>query len=503
MNLLSRSSFAPTALCVGLLAVASPALGFAPKEPLPWDYAYFAFAATSIGFFSIAMVMLRAYLWLSYSIIAALLVVLMASVDGTLAYMLSRSSRFVREAPLFFGAVTAAAGFTQSAYLIDPGSWLKSLSGPLYLLAVSSLLLISGYWLVDNLDLLYVFLNVLLLLMLASTVLPPLSWPAVAPLHRRLAVWTPAMFLVFILGLYLVDFMGAQFDFQFRDRINRIAVLAYLLYGMGFALVYLHLQSRATRKAEQEVEIAARKAVEDELKLKTAQHDFEKAARIAHSRHQQLREASHDIRQPVAALRHAVTDLKNSLADKHSEQLVQIIDYLDQLAASYVHESPKDGLSDHKEVLADENGNECVSTRLLTDTVFRLHHKEAQSGNVRLTVHDEGYSVNVQPLILVRLLSNLVANALKHAQASEIDISTLSSSDTVDIKIRDNGIGIPADLIRTVMESGVKGENSDGSGLGLSIVASQAKQHGWLFSIDSMAGAGTCACLQVTRVGVK
>lgn len=495
MSELFTTKNASNVLRLCLLTTCSPAFGFEPVAPHGWDYAYFAFAATSISFFSIAMLMLRAYLWLSYSVIAALLIILMASVDGTLAFMLSKGSRFVKEAPLFIGAVTAAAGFVQSAYLTDPQSKLKRFAPALYALAASSLTLIPGYWFVAILPLLYAALNVLLLLMLASTLLPPLSWPAVAPTHRRLAVWAPALFLALILGLYLVDFLGADFVMQFRDKVNRLAVLAYLFYGMGFGLVYLYLQSKATLKAERDVEVAARKAAEDELKLKSAQHDFERAARIAENRYTQLREASHDIRQPIAALRNAVTDLKKSVSDENSDQLVQIIDYLDQLASSYLRKNGADELPDSDEVAHDESGNEAVSTELLLNTAMKLHQQEANARGVKLSADDGGHQVRVQPLIVVRLLSNLIANALNHAHASNIMLSTALQGDLVALDVRDDGLGIPAELLDSVQQPGLRGEQSEGSGLGLSIVASHAQQQGWPFELFSESGNGTCARL--------
>lgn len=479
-----------------LLFTTPSALAETPRALQSWDYVYFTFIATSVGFFSIAMLALRAYLWLSYSLIALLLVVLMASVDGTLAYMLSKGPQLVDESPLFIGAVTAAAGFCQSAYLIDRNSVINRLKPVVYGLCIVSLSIVPAYWLFYDIQLLYLILNVLLLGMLASTTLPPLSWPRVAPLQRRLAVWAPALFLVFVLMLYVIDTLGLNFSTALKNQINRMAVLAYLAYGLGFGLVYLILTAKEKRKAEQAVIIAERKAIQDELKLKTAQYDFERVSRIASTRYQQLQEASHDIRQPIGALRATMKDSRHALPENEKEQLDQIIDYLDELASSYISEDRHQSDNSSQTSLAEQSEYEQVSTRLLIDTAIRLFSKEAAQKSILLEVSDEGYELIAPPLIVVRMLSNLVANALNHSKASRICISTALNKRQMTIQVRDNGVGIAEENLSLFLTRGRKSEESPGTGLGLSSVKEHAEKFGWQFVLTSKPGEGTTASIK-------
>ena len=479
-----------------LLFTTPSALAETPRALQNWDYVYFTFAATSICYFSIAMLTLRAYLWLSYSLIALLLVVLMASVDGTLAYLYSKGPQFVKESPLFIGAVTAAAGFCQSAYLIDRNSAINHVKPVVYVLCMVSLSIVPAYWLISDIQLLYLILNVLLLGMLASTTLPPLSWPQVAPLHRRLAIWAPALFLVFVLMLYVIDTLGVNFSTELKNQINRLAVLAYLAYGLGFGLVYLILTTKEKREAEQAVVIAEHKAIQDELKLKTAQYDFERASRIASTRYQQLQEASHDIRQPIGALRATTKDLRHALPKNEKEQLDQIIDYLDSLASSYISDDNHQRDEPSKSSLADQSEFEPVSTRLLIDTAIRLFSKEAAQKSVLLEVNDEGFELLVPPLIVVRMLSNLIANALNHSKASKICISTALKNGQLMIQVRDDGIGISEENLSLFQTQGRKSEESPGTGLGLSSVKEHAEKFGWQFVLTSKPGRGTIASIK-------
>lgn len=478
-----------------LLVICFPAVAFEPNQPTSWDIAYLTFALTTIGFYSIAMVLLRAYVWLSYSVMAVLLIVLMASVDGTLAFVLGKGERFVEMAPMYFGCVTAAAGFIQSAWLIDSQSNYRKFIKPFYVMALISLLLVLSHLFTDQLMAHYAALNVLLLMMLASTFVPPMSWPVALP-ERSLAAWPPIVMLLIILGVYTADFLGAEFSVQFRDGFNRVAVLAYLVYGMGFGLYYLYSQARARRIAQRAVDVAALKAAQDELKLQQAERSYMRAVKVSEARQRQLQEASHDIRQPIAALRRAANDLKSSLTRDSSETLIQIVDYLDQLATTYL-KSNENSIEYDDEESADENSTEAVPTSLLIDTVIQLHQREAHERGVKLVVDDVGAFVTVPPLVVVRLLSNLLSNALKHAKATTINISTHEEEHHVAIRVTDNGRGINEVLRQTVTQPGVRGCTSDGSGLGLSIVASYAEQHGWPFDLDSAADAGTSAVLRL------
>ncbi|KKO46790.1 hypothetical protein WG68_02230 [Arsukibacterium ikkense] len=55
----------------------------------------------------------------------------------------------------------------------------------------------------------------------------------------------------------------------------------------------------------------------------------------------------------------------------------------------------------------------------------------------------EAYSVEVQ---LYRIAREAIYNALKHADASRIDVNLLQQDNTIQLSIQDNGKGLPADL---------------------------------------------------------
>ena len=93
---------------------------------------------------------------------------------------------------------------------------------------------------------------------------------------------------------------------------------------------------------------------------------------------------------------------------------------------------------------------------------------------------------------LHQAVANLLANARAHTPPVTTATVGLATEDdgSVVITVRDNGPGIPADLVPRVFDRFVHGsdtpaETSSGSGLGLSIVAAIADAHAGTVTDDS------------------
>ncbi|MDT5105114.1 MAG: two-component system, OmpR family, sensor histidine kinase PrrB [Mycobacterium sp.] len=89
------------------------------------------------------------------------------------------------------------------------------------------------------------------------------------------------------------------------------------------------------------------------------------------------------------------------------------------------------------------------------------------------------------PAGLRLVIDNAIANAVKHGDATEIQLSAISSADGVEIAVDDNGAGVPEEERDGVFERFSRGSNASrsGSGLGLALVAQQAELHGGTASL--------------------
>ncbi|TPG35625.1 HAMP domain-containing sensor histidine kinase [Mycolicibacterium hodleri] len=77
-------------------------------------------------------------------------------------------------------------------------------------------------------------------------------------------------------------------------------------------------------------------------------------------------------------------------------------------------------------------------------------------------------------------VDNAIANAVKHGDATRVQLSAVSSRAGVEITIDDDGVGIPEEERTIVFNRFARGSTAShsGSGLGLALVAQQAELHG-------------------------
>ena len=94
-------------------------------------------------------------------------------------------------------------------------------------------------------------------------------------------------------------------------------------------------------------------------------------------------------------------------------------------------------------------------------------------------------------------LVNLLTNANQHTNGGVITVKWLSDDEQYRLTVRDNGSGIPSEILARVFERGVSGGNS--TGLGLAIVKNVTELHGGIVSIESEVGKGTAVTLAFPR----
>jgi len=99
--------------------------------------------------------------------------------------------------------------------------------------------------------------------------------------------------------------------------------------------------------------------------------------------------------------------------------------------------------------------------------------------------------VEADPDRLRQVLHNLIKNALEADTGTRINVTTRRSADgdAVELEVRDNGPGFPADLVPRIFEPYVTSK-SRGSGLGLAIVKKIAEEHGGSVRAENAQGGG-------------
>ena len=121
------------------------------------------------------------------------------------------------------------------------------------------------------------------------------------------------------------------------------------------------------------------------------------------------------------------------------------------------------------------------------------------------TCCDASYTAHVDPERLQQILLNLVSNAVKFtAEGGAIVIDCAATHDVMQVRVRDTGIGIPADKLDAIFEPFVQLERGQsntppGTGLGLAISRDLARAMSGDLTATSEVGVGSTFTLTVPR----
>jgi signal transduction histidine kinase len=134
----------------------------------------------------------------------------------------------------------------------------------------------------------------------------------------------------------------------------------------------------------------------------------------------------------------------------------------------------------------------------LLERVAARHAVSAQQHGVALTVESGQVlpAVQLDSERMAQVLDNLVMNAFRYtAQGGAIVLSVRSSEKGIEMQVKDNGSGIPADELPRIFDRfyrGDKARQQNGeSGLGLAIAKSIVEAHGGAISVESQPGQGS------------
>lgn len=141
-----------------------------------------------------------------------------------------------------------------------------------------------------------------------------------------------------------------------------------------------------------------------------------------------------------------------------------------------------------------------VALAELFDEVSKLEQPVLESNRVALSTRVEpaGLSVRADRDKLKQVLINLIANAvdaLRGTADPRIDLHATRTNGAVQVRVTDNGSGIPAELAGSAFTPFVTSKPS-GTGLGLAIVQKIARQHGGVAELVPLA-RGTTARVEI------
>jgi signal transduction histidine kinase len=231
-------------------------------------------------------------------------------------------------------------------------------------------------------------------------------------------------------------------------------------------------------------------------RLQEARREAE-AANAAKSKF--LAAASHDLRQPMQALSMYVSVLEERVKDSASMRVVDGI----QLSVKAL-ERLFDGLLDISKIESGVVKPNPFSFPLmpLIERVVAAETPLATRKGLEVRVVPTSASVTSDPVLLERMLKNLVTNAIRYTERGRIIVGCRRAArGRLRLEVLDSGIGIPAEEHPRIFDEyyQVPGSSVQGVGLGLPIVKALGNLLGHTVTFRSSPGRGSAFSIQLER----
>jgi two-component system, sensor histidine kinase len=245
-------------------------------------------------------------------------------------------------------------------------------------------------------------------------------------------------------------------------------------------------------------DMTERKLLEDALRQ--ARDSAERANEV---KSRFLAAASHDLRQPLQTIWSLQAVLGRALGDTeyaaHFALLEESVRSMDQILSSLI------------DINRLEKGaiQPVIRDFPLQDILPRLRSEFGYAASIKsliLDIQDSPEFARSDPMLLPVILRNLIGNAIKYTQSGSVQLSIRSDvdRDQLYIDIVDTGSGIPPEHLERLFEAFYQIDNpnrdqSQGVGLGLSIVQTICRLLDHTVTIESSLGRGSTFTVQLAR----
>ena len=294
--------------------------------------------------------------------------------------------------------------------------------------------------------------------------------------------WLPA-YLSFVLPACLPAMLAGLMADQ---SVRQMAAAAIAI----FAAVMAQMGRDVSRSFRTMVELKNRA----ESLTRELQRQYEIALDASRSKSTFLAAASHDLRQPVHALGLFMGALRGAKMEPRARQIVRQMETsiaaLDGLFNALLDISRLDA------GVVEANPH---AFRLgpLVDRVCRDYAREAREKRLRFSHIAPNVVVRSDPVLVERVLRNLVSNAVRHTKSGRIVVGCRRSGDVARLMVLDTGPGIKQPDQERIFGEFVQLDNPErdrtkGLGLGLAIVRRLAELLGSPLRLTSRPGRGSC-----------
>lgn len=270
-------------------------------------------------------------------------------------------------------------------------------------------------------------------------------------------------------------------------------VLAIIILGWLAAIA-----DQARRHAAQ-FEESVRLRFENEDLIARLRHEKGVAEDASKAKSRFLAAASHDLRQPVHALTLFVAALRPRVTDAEAGRMLDHVDSSVQAMGGLFN-----GLLDISRLDAGvvEVNAQTFAIQPLLERICRDYAGDAAAKHVELRLKPSRAAVFSDPLLIERVVRNIVANAIAYTDTGRVVVGCRKRGRTLIVQVWDTGRGIPEEEQAQIFQEFYQVNNperdrSRGVGLGLAIVKRLTALLGHPLGLRSQPGKGSVFMLEL------
>lgn len=201
-----------------------------------------------------------------------------------------------------------------------------------------------------------------------------------------------------------------------------------------------------------------------------------------------LADVTHELRTPVAVIQGNLEGLLDGIYPADEDHLASILEETRVLSRL---------IDDLRTLSLAESGtlklhHELTDLAVLINETATSFRADADSRAIALRVeipHDLPL-IEIDPVRVREVLTNLIANALRHTASGGVTVSAALAAKEVEVSVSDTGEGISSDDLPRIFDRFYKSKESRGSGLGLAIAKNLVTMHGGEITAQSEVGRG-------------
>jgi two-component system sensor histidine kinase RegB len=305
--------------------------------------------------------------------------------------------------------------------------------------------------------LLYDLIQLSALLYLTGGILNPFSFLLIIPaivsstflsMGTTIILGVITSFMLFLLGHFYISLPGMDESIFYVPNFYKFGLLTSILIGLIF-LSYFGIRFSGETKKRSEALNKLQEVIAKEYELESLGG--------------QAAAAAHSLGTPLATISVVAKELKKEIGN--NKEISKDIDLL----ISQTKRCSEILKQISKKQIEEDNFLSSIRIEDLLEEIINSF-KETSSKQIELFTDEDQNKINIQrtPEIIYGL-RNFIGNAIKFSK-SKVQINLKSNDKIIEIKIYDDGPGIPEDIINKIGEPYIKSKSkelSSNSGLGL------------------------------------